>query len=163
MKGQEIMQVPLQQKTSKALSPGGMLPLGATVWHDGINFSVTSRYAEEVYLLLFDVPTGEPTDIVKMNKTGEVGWCVFVHGIGAGQLYGYKVLGRYDPGFGLRFNIAKLLMDPYAKAVTGKLSENDHYLYAFDRTAPGKDLVRDDADNTLIVPKSIAVGTAFDW
>jgi len=60
MKGQEIMQVPLQQKTSKALSPGGMLPLGATVWHDGINFSVTSRYAEEVYLLLFDVPTGEP-------------------------------------------------------------------------------------------------------
>jgi len=156
------MEYVLTHQTRKKLSAGASNPRGATLKKDGVNFSVYSRYAEEIFLLLFDSPEMPPTDIIKLNRTGNL-WHVYVHGIKAGQLYGYKVKGPYNPGQAMRFNEYKLLMDPYAKALTGKCRNVDNLLLAYDCKAPEKDLVMDRRDNTHIVPKSIVIDNAFDW
>jgi isoamylase len=86
-----------------------------------------------------------------------------VNGARAGQLYGYKVRGEHRPEWGLRFNDAKLLLDPYAKAVSGKFRNSDNLLLAYDPRHSARDLSRDSRDNTAIMPKAIVVDDAFDW
>jgi glycogen operon protein len=152
----------LIHRTDKILSAGAANPRGATLRKDGVNFSVFSRYAQEVYLLLFEKPSGAPTDVIRLNATGNL-WHVYVHGVGAGQLYGYKVKGPYDPVHAMRFNEHKLLVDPYAKALTGKCVNKDNLLLAYDWTSPDKDLVKDQRDNTSVVAKCVVVDDAFDW
>ena len=122
----------LSHRTNRKLSPGSHDPLGADVQEGGVNFSLYSANAEEVYLLLFDRPDGDPTDILRVQDRERFAWHVFVHGAGAGQLYGYKVRGPFDPARGLRFNDRKLLIDPYAKALTGKIVNEDNLLLAYD-------------------------------
>lgn len=157
------MEYSLEHRTQKQISAGAQGPRGAVLKKDGVNFAVFSRYAEELFLLLFDSPDGEPMDIIRMdNVSGNVRH-VYVHGIKAGQLYGYKARGKYDPAQAMRFNEHKLLIDPYAKAVTGKCQNIDNLLFAYDIDAPGKDLVMDQRDNTRIVPKSIVIDDTFDW
>jgi len=156
------MEYLLQRRTTKKLSAGSVSPRGATLKKGGINFSIFSKFAEEIYVLLFDFDDGLPTDIIPLNRSGNF-WHVYVHGITAGQLYGYKVKGPYDPAHAMRFNEYKLLIDPYAKAVTGKFKNTDGLLLAYDWTDPQKDLVKDTRDNTRIVPKSIVINDAFDW
>ena len=154
----------LIQKTNKRLSPGTFYPLGATPIADGVNFSIYSRYAREVYLLLFDLSDGEPTDIIQLGSRTRYCWHTCVHDIAAGQLYGYKIRGDYNPAWGSRFNEHKLLMDPYSKALTGKFRNIDNLLLAYDASLPGGDLTVDARDSTRIVPKSIVVDDdAFDW
>ena len=102
------MEYTLEHKTNKKLTHGLSRPRGAIVKKTGVNFSVFSKYAKEVYLLLFDTPLGEPTDIIKLSHTGHV-WHVFVCGIGDRQLYGYKVKGDYNPKEGMRFNAMSVL------------------------------------------------------
>ena len=82
----------LSHRTNRKLSPGWHYPLGATLGLGGVNFSLYSATAEEVWLLLFDRPGGIPTDIIRVQDRDRFAWHVFVHGAGAGQLYGYKVL-----------------------------------------------------------------------
>ena len=157
------MQFPLSYQTDKMVSTGEPQPLGATIKKEGINFAVYSKYAREVFLLLFEKPDGLPTDIIRIENRTENIRHVLVHGIKAGQLYGYKVRGEYNPAQGMRFNEYKLLMDPYAKAITACFKDKDGLFLPYDRNAPGKDLVMDQRDNTSILPKSIVIDDAFDW
>ena len=122
----------LKHRTTKTVEKGRPFPLGATLTPDGVNFAVYSKHATEVFLLLFDTPDGEPTDIIRLPSRDKFIWHALVKGLRAGQLYGYKVRGEYRPEWGLRFNDAKLLLDPYAKAVTGKFRNTDNLLLAYD-------------------------------
>jgi isoamylase len=153
----------LSTRTSRKLSPGSIYPLGATLTAEGVNFSLFSRYAAEVYLLLFDDPAGDPTDVIRVENQGRFIWHVFVHGLSAGQLYGYRVVGEFDPAHGLRFNPNKALIDPYAKALTGKAVNTDNLLLAYDPDAPSADLSLDARDNVRSAPKCIVIDDAFDW
>ena len=153
----------LVHKTKRKISDGKYYPLGATLCEEGVNFAIYSQYAGQVFLLLFDRPDGEPTDIIKLENRTKFIWYAFVHGLKAGQLYGYKVKGEFSPAHGLRFNDAKLLIDPYAKALTGKFKNTDHLLLAYDPNSPLKDLSKDGRDNTSLVPKSIVVDDHFEW
>ncbi len=152
----------LKHQTQKQLTAGETAPLGASLKAGGVNFALFSQYAQEVFLLLFDA-TGPPaTDTILLNRSGNI-WHTFVYGIKAGQLYGYKVNGEYNPGQGKRFNPYKLLIDPYAKAVSGKCKDQQNLIFPYDVNAQGKDVVMDRRDNASIAPKSIVVDDAFDW
>lgn len=153
----------LRHKTSKKLSIGKHYPLGATPAEGGVNFAIFSRHAQEVFLLLFDRPASEPVDVISIENCTRFVWHVFVEGVTAGQLYGYKIRGPHDPGRGLRFNEQKLLMDPYARALTGKFRNINNRLLAYDPAAPEHDLSLDRRDNTRLVPKSIVIDSSFDW
>ncbi len=150
-------------RTKRKVTEGRYYPLGATLTPDGVNFAIYSRNARAVYLLLFDRPDGDATDVIRLENQAKYVWYAHVQGIKAGQLYGYKVLGDYDPARGMRFNENRLLADPYAKAFSGKFVNTDNLLLAYNPNDPAADLSRDDRDNTRIVPKSIVVDDAFDW
>lgn len=154
----------LEHQTDKILKKGNAHKLGATLHKNSVNFAVYSKNAQQVYLLLFDNAHGAvPTDIIKIeNKINDI-WHVSVEGIGANQLYAYKVDGPYDPDNGHRFNINKLLLDPYAKALSHKVYEANSLLLGFNRKSNLKDLAMDERDSSLIVPKSVVVDEAFDW
>ncbi len=153
----------LRHRTGKRVSPGRFYPLGATLTRKGVNFALHSEHAGEVFLLLFETPDGEPTDIIRLDQRTRYIWHAFVHGLAAGQLYGFKIRGEYNPAQGLRFNETKLLLDPYAKALTGKAKNRENLLLAYDPNSPDRDLSRDGRDNTAIVPKCIVVDDRFDW
>ena len=153
----------LEQRTSKTLEEGSPFPLGATLTADGVNFALYSRNAAEVFLLLFDRPDGAPTDVIQLQDRDKLIWHTKVKGLKAGQLYGYKVRGEYRPALGLRFNDSKLLLDPYAKAVTGKFRNTDNLLLAYDARPGAGELNPDTRDNTAVVPKAIVTDDAFDW
>ena len=91
-------------RTNKRVTSGNCCPLGAELSGAGVNFALYSRSASAVFLLLFDSAAGEPTDIIPMRARTKFVWHCFVHGIKAGQLYGYKVVGEFNPAQGLRFN-----------------------------------------------------------
>jgi glycogen operon protein len=153
----------LAHRTTRTLDKGGSFPLGATLTSEGVNFALYSRHAAEVYLLLFDTPAGDPTDVIQLTNRDKLIWHTRVKGLRAGQLYGYKVRGEYRPEWGLRFNDAKLLLDPYAKAVTGKFRNVENLLLAYEAQPAAEDRSRDSRDNTAVVPKAIVVDDAFDW
>ena len=153
----------LKHRTTKTVAKGGHFPLGATLVPGGVNFAIYSKHATEVFLLLFDKPDGEPTDIIQLRTRDRFVWHGLVEGLRAGQLYGYKVRGEYRPEWGFRFNDAKLILDPYAKAVTGKFRNVDNLLLAYDAQPGAGERLPDTRDNTTIVPKGIVVDDAFDW
>jgi glycogen operon protein len=139
-------------------------PLGSTVTKDGVNFALFSENATGVDLCLFDDP-GAPAETVRirmLEQTNHV-WHCFLPAVKAGQLYGYRVHGPYEPAQGHRFNSSKLLLDPYAKAITGLVNwspEMFAYVQSGDADA---DLKRDDRDNAWCMPKSVVVDDTFDW
>jgi len=153
----------LKHRTTKTVSAGDCFPLGATPSAGGVNFALYSRHAAEVFLLLFDSPEADPTDVIQLRERTRYIWHGLVSGVRPGQLYGYKVRGEFQPQAGLRFNEARLLLDPYAKAVTGKFRNTDNLLLGYDARSPDRDLSRDPRDNTGAVPKGIVVDDAFDW
>ena len=152
----------LKHQTLRELSSGEIGPLGASLKADGVNFAVFSQYAQEVFLLLFDAPDSPATDTIRLNRTDNT-WHIFVKGLKAGQLYGYKADGEYKPAEGKRFNPYKLLIDPYAKAVSGKFKDQDNLLFSYDVNAESKDMAMDERDDASIAPKSIVIDDAFDW
>ncbi len=100
---------------------GHSFPLGATILSGGVNFSVFSRQANRVELLLFDcAAAAQPTRVIDLDprthRTYHY-WHAFVPGTGAGQVYAYRAFGPFDPGQGLRFDPSKVLLDPYGRAV----------------------------------------------
>lgn len=153
----------LKHATNKKISDGKYYPLGCTLNEDGANFALFSQHAGRVFLLLFDTPDGGPTDIIELKNRTKYIWHVFVHGIKAGQMYGYKADGDFNPQHGLRFNNSKLLIDPYAKALTGKCVNTDNLLLGYDPGSPYRDLTKDTRDNTTVMPKSVVVDDGFDW
>jgi glycogen operon protein len=99
---------------------GQSSPLGATPYPDGANFSVYSKHATAVDLLLFDsVDDARPARVIRIdppNRTYHY-WHVFVPAVKAGQIYGYRVEGPFDPQNGMRFDPAKVLLDPYGRGI----------------------------------------------
>lgn len=145
--------------------PGTHNPLGATVTPEGVNFAVFSESATGVDLCLFD-HIAAPTETVRfrMTERTEHVWHCFLPEISAGQLYGFRVYGAYDPNHGHRFNDSKLLIDPYAKAIAGLVDWGEE-MFAY-RLAPGNpdaDLERDYRDDAWGIPKCVVVSDAFDW
>lgn len=154
----------LAHRTTKTITKGREYPLGATVTAGGVNFALYSRNASAVFLLLFDTPNSEPTDVIQLRERDKFIWHAEVQGIGHGQLYGYKVQGDYRPEWGLRFNDAKLMLDPYAKAVTGKFRNDDNLLLAYEPHPGGGEFVKDPRDTTTFAPKAVVIDdNAFDW
>ena len=153
----------LEHRTTRTVTRGTHYPLGATPTPSGVNFALYSQRATDVFLLLFDTADGDPTDIIRLEARDRFVWHALVEGVTAGQLYGYKVRGEYRPEWGLRFNDAKLLLDPYAKAVTGKCRNTDNLLLAYDPQPGAGEALQDRRDNTAIVPRSIVIDDSFDW
>ena len=157
------MAIELRTKSTRTVSKGTPQPLGATVTAKGVNFAVYSENATDVFLLLFADPDAQPSDVIQLpNRTRDV-WHAHVEGVRAGQLYGYRARGEHRPEWGLRFNDAKLLLDPYAKAVSGKFRNTDNRLLAYDPQAGGGDATPDRSDNAALIPKGIVVDDSFDW
>jgi glycogen operon protein len=139
---------------STAEQIGRSYPPGATVHDGGVNFSLFSRTATGVELLLFDREDGKPSRVVRLdpadNRTYYY-WHVFVPGVRAGQLYGYRVQGPSDHSSGLRFDPGKVLLDPYGRGVVVPAG--------YSREAS-----RWEGDNSSIAMKSVVVdSTAYDW
>src|SRR6266404_1357785 len=142
--------------------PGRPYPLGATWDGEGVNFAIFSAHAEKVELCLFDRSGGhEEARIVLPEYTDEVGHA-YLPDARPGLLYGYRVYGPFDPSNGHRFNPNKLLIDPYAKALQGKLRWGDA-VFGYRLGSPREDLSFDRRDNARNVPKCRVVEPAFTW
>jgi isoamylase len=142
--------------------PGTPYPQGATWDGTGVNFALYSENATKVELCLFDeVDSGGYETIEVRECTGYV-WHCYVPGLSIGQLYGYRVHGPFDPERGLRFNAAKVLIDPYAKATAGKVNW-DYPIFSYKFDDPDADLSFDDRDDAAGMPKSVVTTSHFDW
>jgi isoamylase len=142
--------------TVRAL-PGSQFPLGATPGDGGTNFAVASSVADGITLCLFD-DAGSETQIPLTDYDAGV-WHGFVPEVGPGQAYGYRVAGPYDPARGLRCNPAKLLLDPYARAIGGEVAFGPEVLdYAVDNAGAPSAL-----DSAGHVPRSLVAYEKFDW
>jgi glycogen operon protein len=138
--------------------PGKPYPLGATYDGSGTNFSLFSEVAEKVELCLFD-DEGEETRI-RLPEVTAFCWHGYLPGIEPGQRYGYRVHGPWQPHAGQRCNPAKLLIDPYAKAVEGEVEWNEAVFPYHFRDPLGPPNKKDSAP---FVPKSIVINPFFDW
>ena len=137
----------------KKLEPGQATPFGASLQADGVNFSLFSAHAEKVELCLFD-ESGSEQRLALPGRTGNV-WHGFLPQGKAGQRYGYRVYGPFDPPKGQRFNPKKLLIDPSARALDGELHDNARLTGGID--------FPDDKDSAVAAPKSVVINDAFDW
>jgi len=141
---------------------GHSYPLGATWQGNGTNFALFSEHATGVELCLFD-ELGQPEAAkIRLTEQSDHVWHAFLPEVKIGQLYGYRVEGPYEPQHGHRFNPAKVLLDPYAKAVAGDITWKDEMFGYVVGHADG-DLSRDDRDNAPLVSKSVVVDSAFSW
>lgn len=143
--------------------PGNPYPLGATWDGAGVNFALFSENATKVELCLFDSATGnkEIMRITMPEQTDQI-WHVYLPEARLGQLYGYRVYGPYDPQNGHRFNPAKLLLDPYAKAIAGTIRWSDA-LFGYTIGHPEADLSMDERDSAAGMPKCVVIDPAFSW
>jgi isoamylase len=138
-------------------------PLGATWLGNGVNFALFSEHATSVDLCLFDsmeapeenvrIPVTEHTDQV---------WHIFLPEVRPGQLYGYRVSGPYEPEIGIRFNSSKLLLDPYAKAIAGRVEWGDE-MFGYVVGGEKEDLTRDFRDDAWGMPRAVVIDNAFNW
>lgn len=141
---------------------GRAYPLGATYDGAGVNFALFSAHAEKVELCLFDATgTKEQKRIVISENDNNI-WHVYVKNLAPGQVYGYRVYGPYLPEEGKRFNPNKLLLDPYAKKLVGKLIWHKA-LFGYDTDSPQKDLSFSTLDSAPYMPKAVVVADDFDW
>jgi glycogen operon protein len=137
--------------------PGRSYPLGATYDGAGTNFSLFSEVAEKVEVCLFDADGSEQR--VALEERDAFCWHAYLPTVGFGQRYGYRVHGRWAPEEGVRCNPAKLLLDPYAKAIEGQVDWRPAcFPYEF-----GDDGKRNDEDSAPHVPKSVVSVPFFDW
>jgi glycogen operon protein len=147
---------------------GNPLPIGgAHEQGSGVNFVLFSRNATGVRLEFYqNAGDSSPSRIIDLDpvrhRTGDV-WHVWVRGVPAGQFYGYRVEGPYQPEEGRRFNAHKLLLDPYARALAGV--ENWDFLAArgYDSSSSLTDLSFSTLDNAATTPKCIFTDDRFDW
>jgi glycogen operon protein len=141
--------------------PGKPFPLGPRWDGEGTNFSLFSEHAERVELCLFDDNDRETR--YELTERTAFHWHGYLAGIGPGQRYGYRVHGRWAPEEGHRFNPAKLLIDPYAKAIEGPILWNRGNTLPYVPGGEDADLDRDDEDDAEAIPKSIVIDDSFDW
>jgi glycogen operon protein len=145
------------------LWPGDPYPLGATWDGEGVNFALFSEHATAVELCIFDGPDDrDEQHRIPIRERTDLVWHVYLPDVRPGARYGYRVHGPYAPSEGHRFNPNKLLIDPYAKAMTGTIDWDDSvYGYAIGHSEG--DLSFDERDSAPHVPKGVVVDTAFTW
>ena len=146
---------------------GVPLPLGAHQQGEGVNFALLSRNASRVRLELFArVEDATPTRTVDFdplrNRTGDV-WHVWIEGLQPGQLYAYRIDGPYQPEDGQRFNFHKLLLDPFARAISHLPDWDFGPARGYDPAAPELDLACSSIDNAGAMPKCVFTHEYFDW
>ena len=137
--------------------PGTAYPLGATYDGSGVNFALFSEVAERVELCLID-DDGAETRLDLPEVDGFV-WHAYVPSLQPGQRYGFRVHGPYDPERGHRCDPSKLLLDPYAKAIEGQVT-NDQALFSYDFKNPKKRNTDDNLGKTML---SVVINPYFDW
>jgi isoamylase len=141
---------------------GKPYPLGATWDGEGVNFALFSENAEKVELCLFGPQGRRELQRIEMRDQTDLVWHCYLPEIRPGQGYGYRVYGPYDPARGHRFNPNNLLLDPYAKSITGPLRWSDaHFGYRVE--SKREDLSFDKGDSAPGMPKCRVVDTAFTW
>jgi isoamylase len=142
--------------------PGVPSPLGATWDGEGTNFALRAEHATAVELCLFDHPDdAKPWVAVPMRVRTDHVWHLYTPDVRPGAWYGYRVDGPYAPGEGHRFNADKLLVDPYARALSGGLRWDDAVFgYVVDNPDQRH---RDERDDAVFVPKGLVVDSAFAW
>ena len=118
---------------------GNPYPLGSYDNGKGVNFALYSAHAEKVELCLFDKTGAEEIKRYEIKENDNNIWHIFIPGLSAGQVYGYRVYGPYMPEQGHRFNPNKLLIDPYGKKLVGKLIWHKA-IFGYDLDSPEKDL-----------------------
>jgi glycogen operon protein len=143
--------------------PGRPYPIGATWDGQGVNFAIFAAEASRVELCLFSSAEArhESSRIRLPERTGGV-WHGYVPGLQPGQLYGYRVHGPYEPGQGLRFNPNKLLVDPYAHALSGEVKWHQA-MFSYRFYSPNKDLSMSRRDSAPFAPRAVVVDHNFDW
>ncbi|AHG91350.1 glycogen debranching enzyme GlgX [Gemmatirosa kalamazoonensis] len=143
--------------------PGQPFPLGAHWDGEGVNFAIFSENGTAVELCLFDT-AGDAFETVKipLRERSDQVWHCYLPDVRPGQLYGYRVHGPYDPHRGHRFNPAKLLIDPYAKAVSNTIRWSDA-LFGYRVGGPREDLEPTTDNSAAGIPKSVVVDNAFTW
>ena len=141
--------------------PGRPFPLGATWDGDGTNFSLFSENAERVELCLFDADDREQR--YELTQRTAFNWHGYLPGVGPGQRYGLRVHGPYAPEHGHRFNPAKLLLDPYAKAIDGGVRWEAANTLPYRPGAPGAEAVADGSDDAAAMPRCVVIDPGFDW
>jgi glycogen operon protein len=146
---------------------GSPLPLGAYETGGGVNFAIFSRYASRVRLELFDhAEDAAPARAIDLdsarNRTGDV-WHVWVKGVSPGQLYAYRMDGPYKPSEGHRFNFKRLLLDPFATAISRTPPWDFASALGYDPSAPDPDLAPSQQDNSRSMPKCVFVNEPFEW
>jgi glycogen operon protein len=140
------------------LWPGQPFPLGATYDGTGTNFSLFSEIATGVDLCLFDDEGLE--ECIPLTEVTALCWHGYLPNVSPGQRYGFRVHGPYEPSTGHRCNPAKLLLDPYAKAVEGEVKWDPA---VFGYPLGGDDLTMDERDSAPFVPKAVVTNPFFDW
>ena len=143
--------------------PGHPHPLGATWDGKGTNFAIFAENATAVYLCLFD-DEDEETQI-KLPELNNYVWHGYLPQIGPGQRYAYRVAGPYEPEEGQRFNVRKLLLDPYAQAIAGDVQHGAAIFgYPVDNaTKADRDLDFSDLDDSDLIPRCVVVDPTFEW
>jgi glycogen operon protein len=143
--------------------PGKPHPLGALWDGQGTNFALFSEHATGVELQLFDADgDSEPSTRVALTERTDAIWHAYLPEVRPGQLYGYRVEGPYAPEEGHRFNPAKLLVDPCARAIAGPLRWNDA-VFGYRVGDPHEDLALDPRGSAGFVPKGVVIDALFPW
>ena len=138
-------------------------PLGATWLGNGVNFALFSEHATSVDLCLFDSMEAREENIrIPVTEHTDQVWHIFLPEARPGQIYGYRVSGPYEPEIGMRFNSSKLLLDPYAKAIAGRVEWGDE-MFGYVVGDEKEDLTRDFRDDAWGMPKAVVIDNAFNW
>jgi isoamylase len=143
--------------------PGTPYPLGAVWDGEGTNFALFSENATGVELCLFEGPDDAEESVrIPLREREHQIWHSYLPDVLPGTFYGYRVDGPYAPAEGHRFNPAKLLLDPYARAITGSIRWSDA-LFGYRIGAPDEDLVPGEENSAGGMPKCLVVESAFSW
>jgi isoamylase len=145
-----------------AVWPGAPYPRGATWDGEGVNFALFSEHAQRVELCLFDPAGRREVQRIELKERTDLVWHCYLPEARPGLLYGYRVHGPYQPEQGQRFNAHKLLLDPYARQIVGKLRWSDA-LYGYSIGHRKADLSFDRQDSARFMPKCKVIDAAFTW
>jgi isoamylase len=162
----QVLQQAHPATTFTQVLPGQPFPLGASFDGRGVNFALYSDHAQKLELLLFAHPQDtSPRSFFVTEKSGPV-WHAYIPGLQPGQLYGYRVYGRFDPERGHRFNPHKVLLDPYAKAIGRPLTWHDSLFSHTAIRVEGDyqaDLAANLEDSSRYAPLGAVIDDRFDW
>jgi isoamylase len=143
--------------------PGRPYPLGSMWDGEGVNFAIYADHATAIELCLFDDETDvkESMKLILTERTHHI-WHIYLPGIKPGQLYGYRVHGPFRPEEGHRYNPHKLLIDPYAKAISGVIQWHDA-LFGYVMGSEEADLGMSELDSAPFIPKGVVIDEKYDW